>query len=82
MLLAAILPKQTGRKNLESQSAIFLESYAALMQSRIKANGDCAPNQQKLCRKLPFKIPTSCKSLTAAKVVSCELKIERNVCRS
>ena len=32
----AVIHKQTGRKNLESQSAIFSEFYAALMQSRMK----------------------------------------------
>ena len=37
----AVMCKQTGYTNLESQSVIFLEFYAALMQSRITPNDDC-----------------------------------------
>ena len=83
----AAIHKQTGCKKLESQSAIFSEFYATLIQSCITLNDNCmisvdsAATQPALNRKVSFKISTRWKLLTAEKFVGCELKIESNVCR-
>ena len=57
------------------------------MQSCITPNDDClssansVANQLALYWKVSLEIPTCWKSLTTEKVIGCELKMERNVCR-